>query len=378
MHNKYILYLSTNTIWGGSEVLWSQSARQFIKKGYRVKAGLRYSFGIVKNFLEKQENFLDLSLKAQQPPILFRILKKLRLITFSAKNLLLDDFKKNKPDLVIISQGNNIEGASLMRDCTLHNIPFITITQLVTLDFWPALQDEQINEIRELYNHAKCNYFVSQKTLLLHEQMIGAPLSNSALIYNPFIKIIPQDIKYPLNKNGFYKVALIGRMETFHKGYDLLIDVIKNEKWKNRPIHFSFFGNGPHVGLLKRLISKNGIVNVSFHSHEDNLGEIWKEHQMLIMPSRMEGQSLSLIEAMRFSRAAIVTDVGGTSELIEDGLNGFIAPYPIAEFIDAAMERAWNKRDEWEQLGLNAEKSIMIKHPADALAYFNDKVEAML
>lgn len=358
--------------------MWSQSAKQFISKGFKVKAGLRYPFEIVKLFLEKQVRFLDLCQQLQPPPILYRILNKLQVAAFSSKNVLLEDFKRQKPDLVIISQGNNIEGIPIMKDCISSDIPFITITHLVTLDFWPALNDRKINEIKELYLHSKCNYFVSKKTRSLHEQMVGAALSNSAIIYNPFIKTIPPDNKYPFVENGIYKVALIGRMETFHKGYDLLIDVIKNEKWKERPIHFSFFGEGPHVELLQRLIMKSNIINVSFHGHEENIGKIWKEHHILMMPSRMEGQSLSLIEAMRFSRAAIVTDVGGTSELIEDGINGFIAAYPIAELIDAAMERAWEKRGEWEQLGRNAAKSIQIKHPDDALTYFNDQVETML
>jgi glycosyltransferase involved in cell wall biosynthesis len=92
----------------------------------------------------------------------------------------------------------------------------------------------------------------------------------------------------------------------------------------------------------------------------------------------MEGQSLSLIEAMRFGRAAIVTDVGGTGELVEDGINGFVAAFPDVAYIDDVLERAWNRRGEWEQLGIKARETIEKKHPADAVAFFTKQLEAIL
>ena len=72
------------------------------------------------------------------------------------------------------------------------------------------------------------------------------------------------------------------------------------------------FGKGPHLELIKRLMEQAGIENMSLHDHVDSVEEIWRHHHILLMPLRMEWQSLSLIEAMRFNRAAIVTDVGGT------------------------------------------------------------------
>jgi glycosyltransferase involved in cell wall biosynthesis len=375
MPQKYILYLSTNTIWGGSEILWTQSAKEFAEKGYTIKAGIKYDYELIQPFITDRRNYIDIKDHIKPPPNILRVLQKVKLGKFSPRNILHSHFKKNRPDLVIISQGNNIEGRSFMKDCIQFDIPFVTLTHLVTPDFWPGINDEAINELRQLYTQAKCNYFVSKNTLLLHEKLLGEKLTNSAIVYNPFIKIIPPAIFSPSTEDGIYKVALIGRIETFHKGYDLLIDVLKNERWKKRPIHFSIFGKGPHVQLLKRLLQQNNINNISFHDHIEDVAEIWETHHILMMPSRMEGQSLSLIEAMRFNRAAIVTNVGGTAELIEEGINGFIAEYAVPEYID---ERAWEKRNEWEQLGIEAGKSIARKHPADALSFFLNRIEEVL
>jgi glycosyltransferase involved in cell wall biosynthesis len=378
MQKKSILYLSTNIIWGGSEVLWTQSARELNKKGYTVNGGIKYNYELIKEFIPDYSNYLNLQNQFRHPPILQRILQKLQLGKYPPKNILHKYLKNNKPDLVIISQGNNIEGKQFMMDCVAFNIPFTTITHLVTPDFWPALNDTLIDELRQLYSKAQCNFFVSHSTLLLHEKLLGEKLQNSAIVYNPFTKSKPIDICYPPTENSIYKIALIGRVETFHKGYDLLIEVLKNKKWQERPVHFSLYGNGPHVELLKRLIHQNSITNFSVHNHQEDITAIWNSHHILLMPSRMEGQSLTLIEAMHFKRAAIVTDVGGTNELIDEGVNGFIAKYPTAECIDAAMERAWERRNEWEQLGVNAKKAIREKHPVDPLSFFNKKIENIL
>ncbi|WP_462254637.1 glycosyltransferase family 4 protein [Ferruginibacter sp.] len=378
MPPKYILYLSTNNIWGGSEVLWTQSAKQLNENGYTVKAGLNYNYELVQQFIPNRENFISLQNRLRHPSIFFRALRKLKLGKFLPKDVLHENIKKQKPDLIIISQGNNIDGMQLMRDCVVFNIPFVTITQLVTEVHWPYLNDALINELNVLYRQAKCNYFVSKNTQLLHEKLLGELVKNAAVIYNPFTKIIPADISFPEIENGNYKVALVGRIETFHKGYDLLIEILKKEKWKSRNIHFSLFGTGPHNELLKRLLQQNKITSFTIHNHIEDVGKIWKTHHILLMPSRMEGQSLSLIEAMHFKRAAIVTNVGGTAELIDEGVNGFIAEYATTAAIDAALERAWEKRADWEQLGVNAAKSIAHKHPSDTLTFFNRQIEVLL
>ncbi|MBC7902878.1 MAG: glycosyltransferase family 4 protein, partial [Gemmatimonadaceae bacterium] len=180
-------------------------------------------------------------------------------------------------------------------------------------------------------------------------------------------------VPVPHSNDGF-RIALIGRLETFHKGYDLLIDVIAKQKWKDRNLHFSIYGTGPHQLLLERMSAEQGITNLHFMGHTDSIEEVWKTHHLLLMPSRIEGQSLTLIEAMRYNRSAIVTNVGGAGELIEEGVCGFIAEYPSASAIDSAMERAWESRLEWESFGIRAGEAIGRKHPKNAMADFIEKI----
>ena len=67
---------------------------------------------------------------------------------------------------------------------------------------------------------------------------------------------------------------------------------------------------------------------------------------------------LALLEAMACGRPAVVTDVGGCAEVVEDGRSGFVAAAPTVAALDAALERAWAARRGWAALGARAAERV--------------------
>jgi glycosyltransferase involved in cell wall biosynthesis len=378
MPDKPILFLSTNAIWGGSEILWTQSAQRLIEEGRLVSAAASYDYSLINKYLPQEQNFFDLKKRMQPPGLLQRVLNKLKLGRYDATDALKQWILNQAPALVIISQGNNVDGLPYMRICNQLQIPFVTITHLVTESLWPALNDGMIDELILLYQKCRRNFFVSRHALTLNENMLGASFTNCEFIYNPLTKKVPSNFTFPQVLNGQYKVALIGRLENFHKGYDLLIEVLKQDKWKKRDIVFSIYGKGPHRQLLKRLIKVHDIPNLFVNEYRENIDEVWKDHHILLMPSRMEGQSVTLIEAMWFGRPAIVTQVGGVEELVIDGETGFVAPFSTPQHIDQALEDAWERRAFWKAMGARARQHISRVHPNDAVLYFNEQIMKLL
>ncbi len=167
---------------------------------------------------------------------------------FTAVDTLSNWLQNEDAALVVLSQGNNIEGFELMQLCKQLKLKYITLTHLVVESVWPGLNDEKINLLIQLYERAEKNFFVSSFTKQLHEKMLGYSSTNAAYVHNPFTKNSNEVFAYP--SISVYKIALIGRVETFHKGYDLLLEVLKDEKWKRRPLQFSIYGEGPHKQLL--------------------------------------------------------------------------------------------------------------------------------
>jgi len=378
MVKKSIVFISTNSIWGGSEVLWTEAAVKMKARGNKVAAVAGYGFDNVQSCIDGQDSFFCLSERYKTLPLSKLALNKAGFGKFKPTDRLQEYLVARSPNLAIISMGNNMEGMDYMQLCVKNNIPFITIVHLVVVSIWPMMSDEKIEQIRLLFDQSRMNCFVSKQTKRMHEMFIGQIGANSKIIYNPFTKKENKAVNYPPLIDGQYKVALLGRIENYHKGYDLLIDVLSQQKWKDRNIVFDIYGDGPHRNLLKRLVSLHGISNLNIKDYVDSIAEVWQTHHILLMPSRLEGQSLTLIEAMNFKRTCVVTQVSGVEELIEDGKSGFIAAYPSSAAIDQALERAWEKRDNWEQMGIAAHCSIKSNHPADATTYFLEQIVPLI
>jgi glycosyltransferase involved in cell wall biosynthesis len=60
---------------------------------------------------------------------------------------------------------------------------------------------------------------------------------------------------------------------------------------------------------------------------------------VVAQPSRWEGMSLSLLEALAAGRSVVVTDVPGMAEVVVDGVGAVVAPDDTAALADALAER---------------------------------------
>jgi glycosyltransferase involved in cell wall biosynthesis len=376
MCRKNILYVSTNNMWSGSEELWSRSAKKFIELGYSISFAVKYNHKQLEGLQAKARN-INYSNRYLPKTRLQRGIERISKHRFDVTDLLKDFIVEAKPELVLISQGNNYESLELMQLCGNLGIPYITITQLVSELFIWISQNQHVTNYRNAYIGAKKNFFVSKHNLNVNNFQLGYELLNSEVAYNPCKISDIENWGYPKIGNT-RKIGLVGRIECYHKGYDILLQVLNNDKWRNRPIEFNIYGDGPNTDFIKLYIEKWELRNVYLKGHVAQITDVWAENELLLLPSRLEGQALALIEAMYCHRAAVITDVGGGAELIEEGVSGFIASYPTVSSIDAALERAWNQRNEWRVMGNNAAAALKDRYPEDAVDYFNKRVLEVL
>ena len=73
-----VLFVSSNSTWGGSEILWSGTAALLAEKGYAVKFAVRYNHPVVQRLQQKGAAYIDLS-SIDQPTIAEKILRQVRL-----------------------------------------------------------------------------------------------------------------------------------------------------------------------------------------------------------------------------------------------------------------------------------------------------------
>ncbi|MEC3879910.1 glycosyltransferase family 4 protein [Parapedobacter sp. 10938] len=387
--NSHVVILTTcSDDWGGSEELWAKSVPFIRDAGHSVtvcKAEIALEHP---KFIELKN--LGVTFQAIYPDLQGfgkRLIRRVGNELWkwrNRKNGLLDlvlhgsvqafetYLRRAKPAFVIISQGINFDGLAFAHPCLKLGIPYVIIAQKAVDFYWPGPQDRRV--MRELLLHAKRCFFVSKHNLRLTEEQFGVRLTNGEVIFNP-IKI-SSPIPYPALQST-YRFCCIARLFILDKGQDMLLRVLSLEKWKRRPIHVSFIGKGMDKEALMELAALLDVKNVSFEGYTDRIDEVWKTHHMLVLPSRSEGLPLTIMEAMMAGRPVITTDAGGNAEFLEDGVSGYIS-LPAERSLDEAMERAWQQRDRWQEIGQNASKCIAREVPSSPEEIFGKKILAII
>ena len=350
--------------WGGSEELWSRAAARMLVENHDVAASVvpwpKLSCRIEKLAKSGVEIYvredLNRSLRA-------RIWRKI------ASNGSKDYqwLTGKRPALVVISQGGIADGLEWMMFCREERIPFVSLVQCNAESFWPW--DETAEDLATAYKSADRVFFVSQKNLELLQRQIGTELSNSTVVRNPFNVAADEPPDWPI-PNGSWNLACVARLEPAAKGQDILFEVLSLPKWRDRPLKVNLYGSGPCELSLKKLAGNLRLSSVHFHNHVDDVRSIWEGNQLLVLPSRYEGLPLALVEASLCARPSLVTDVSDARELCVDDETGFVASAPTMASLDEALERAWFRRERWQEMGQAARARAESLIPTDPVGDF--------
>jgi glycosyltransferase involved in cell wall biosynthesis len=372
MTPKRITFVSSNFTWGGSEILWSETAVRLASAGHRVT--------VIKNRLPRREGnvpalraagcrMVELARFPFLPNKLFSaaaLLATFLSVGYQAFRLHAVVKLRRRPDLIVLSQGGNHDGWLLGAVIRRLGIPYAIVCQKATDLYWP--QDRWLPEIRALYAGARHVYFVSEHNRRLTEEQIGAPIPAASIVRNPFA--VPYDAPPPWpSGEGPIRLACVGRLYPKEKGQDLALRVLAGDAWRGRPVSLTFYGGGEQREALEAMARYRGLSNVAFAGYEDDVRAIWAKHHALLLPSRAEGLPLVLVEAMLCGRVPIVSDAAGNAEAVEDGRTGFLGAATERGVADA-MERAWARRSEWQAIGAAAGQAIRELVPPDPAAAF--------
>lgn len=367
---KKILFIPTNSwaAWGGSEFLWAQMATIFHENNYET--------GIyIKKWLSMPSELESLTkmIPTRSQPYVINDWHKglLRLTGTEYPARAFRGLKNIRPDFAIISQGVNLDGLIWMEACRDLGIPYVTISQSVQDFHWP--EQDVVLHLREGYAGARANYFVSKANKLQTEKQIGHDVPRAEVIFNPFNVDYHEAPEYP--EGDIMQLACVARYDFYSKGQDILLETLSQRKWRERPLMVNFYGKGPNEFIMKELIRRWDLTGITSLKGHIPPAEIWKTNHALILPSRYEGLPLALVEALISARTAIVTNVSGNGEVIRDGETGFLARACTCEMLDEAMEKAWQVRDQWKQIGVAARSHVQTVVPENPARYLFEKIK---
>ena len=353
--------------WGGSEELWSRTALRLHQEGHEVSASVVWWPQIPSEVARLAEQGVKVVSQARPyerwPVVVWRKIKR----RIGTERPEVSWLRRKRPDLVIISQGHNRDGLEWMNICRETEVPYAVIVHCNSECWWPT--DETGGEMALAYRAARRVFCVSRHNLELLQRQIGESLPNAGVVWNPCNVSTEQPPPWP-KENGVWKLACVARIEPAAKGQDLLLQVLSRTQWLECPLEVNFYGAGAGEQSLKRLADRCHVSNVRFRGHAADVRKIWEDNHLLVLPSRYEGLPLALVEAMWCSRAALVTDVGGNAELCKDGETGFVAEAPAVGLLERTLERAWNRRQDWQSMGKLARARVEQAIPRDPVGEF--------
>lgn len=341
--------------WGASEELWFDMASKSSLIGHEVAVSVYKWWPQNNKILSLKDIGVKLHLRKRIAYTDFKGKVKGKLIqNFIAEKQLSGFVAHTKPELLIISMGSfaDLEIDPFRKFLLKLNVPYILIVHANPESH--AIATLKINEVRQCCQNGDRILFVSKRLQEIAERQISYKFSKSGIIANP-INMDKTGV-LPIPKNETIQLALVGRLQVNIKGQALLLQILSEKKWKERNWHLNVFGEGADKQLIEELILLYQLESrVTLHGQvHDVRNDIWKENHILLMPSYYEGMPLALIEAMLSGRTAVVSDVGGASELISNSVEGFIAEGNTLNSFNRALNNAWQKQGKWKEMGKSA------------------------
>lgn len=123
-------------------------------------------------------------------------------------------------------------------------------------------------------------------------------------------------------------LLFVGRLAGV-KGVPVLLDAAALLRKDIPNLRLSLIGDGPERAEIEAEARAMGLADaVQFlgYKSQSEVAEALASHTALVLPSFAEGVPVVLMEAMAAAIPVVATQVGGVSELVQDGVSGRIVP----------------------------------------------------
>jgi glycosyltransferase involved in cell wall biosynthesis/GT2 family glycosyltransferase len=153
------------------------------------------------------------------------------------------------------------------------------------------------------------------------------------------------------------------------KGYEYALVAIARLVEEGVPVRYEILGTDPPPGIgevsdrprMEHAIADLGLggrVRLSGHLPPDEVRAALCRADVCLHPSLDEGLATVIAEAMSCGLPVVATDVGGTRELVRDGVDGFVVPPRDPDALAGGVRRLWGDAGARRRMGVSARERI--------------------
>lgn len=166
-------------------------------------------------------------------------------------------------------------------------------------------------------------------------------------------------------QNGVPVITCIAELH-HRKGHRYLFEAFKKLQAHMPHVHLVLVGAGPAERELKDQYSQ--LPNVHFLGWREDIPQILKASDILVLPSLKEAFGQVILEAIASGVVAVSTDNGGAKDIIQDGVTGYLVPPANSEALAARLSTILSNPDQKKDIEKAALHRVKTQFTAQKMA----------
>jgi glycosyltransferase involved in cell wall biosynthesis len=155
-------------------------------------------------------------------------------------------------------------------------------------------------------------------------------------------------------------VLYVGRLAHV-KGVDILLNAWASLPQETRAASMLVVvGDGPARGGLIDLARSLGIAeSVVMTGSKPDVRDFYCACDVFVLPSRTDGLSNALLEAMASELPVVATNVGGATDVVENGVSGWLAPPNDPKELMRGLQVTLARAGDWRRMGAAGRERVL-------------------
>jgi glycosyltransferase involved in cell wall biosynthesis len=164
-----------------------------------------------------------------------------------------------------------------------------------------------------------------------------------------------------------FVVGWVGRM-TAVKRTDDVVRALRGLVDRGVDAYLCLVGDGPDRDHLEQYAHELGVVQrCLFVGYQEDVARFYSAIDALLLPSVNEGTPVSVIEALAAQRPAVATCVGGTPDIIRDGVDGFLVEVGDADALSDRLAELADDPERRAQMGADGRERVLGRYAVERL-----------
>ncbi len=147
-------------------------------------------------------------------------------------------------------------------------------------------------------------------------------------------------------------------------GLDVLARAFVKVVQQNENIGLILLGSGSQGNIIRGILQSGGVLDhVTFGGKvsQQDLPDWYRDADIYISPSHVDGSSVSLMEALACGLPCLVSDIPGNKEWVTEGENGWLFRDGDADHLAEKILMVISKREKLSEIGRAARRSAEMR-----------------